>query len=120
VNFSNHTGYGCFGGTRASAEELASIFKMMDETGLLSPRRLLTGYIPNAATLKVVKELAQKLKSRNPHLIYLMDPVLGDSGKLYVSEDVIPIYKEMFSFATIITPNWFEVEYTTALSKRSP
>jgi pyridoxine kinase len=103
---------------------------MMDETGLLSPRRLLTGYIPNAATLKVVKELAQKLKSRNPHLIYLMDrksaksspefflsyvddpntAVLGDSGKLYVSEDVIPIYKEMFSFATIITPNWFEVE----------
>jgi pyridoxine kinase len=115
VNFSNHTGYGCFGGTRASAEELASIFKMMDETGLLSPRRLLTGYIPNAATLKVVKELAQKLKSRNPHLIYLMDPVLGDSGKLYVSEDVIPIYKEMFSFATIITPNWFEVETLTGI-----
>jgi len=36
--------------------------------------------------------------------------VLGDSGKLYVSQDVIPIYKGMLSFATIITPNWFEVE----------
>jgi pyridoxine kinase len=68
-----NTGYGCFGGTKASAEELASIFKMMDETGLLSPHRLLTGYVPNAAALEVVKELAQKLKSRNPHLIYLMD-----------------------------------------------
>ncbi|KAG1886553.1 hypothetical protein F4604DRAFT_1513223, partial [Suillus subluteus] len=58
VNFSNHTGYGCFGGTRASAEELTSNFKMMDETGLMSPQRLLIGYIPNAAALEVVKELA--------------------------------------------------------------
>ncbi|KAG2754919.1 bud site selection protein 16 [Suillus brevipes Sb2] len=115
VNFSNHTGYGCFGGTRASAEELTSILKMMDETGLLSPHRLLTGYVPNAAALEVVKELAQKLKSRNPNLIYLMDPVLGDSGKLYVSQDVIPIYKEMFAYATIITPNWFEVETLTGV-----
>ncbi|KAG2144271.1 Ribokinase-like protein [Suillus clintonianus] len=119
VNFSNHTGYGRFGGTRASAEELATIFKTMDEAGLLAPHRLLTGYIPNAAALQVIKELAQKLKSHDPHLIYLMDPVLGDSGKLYVSQDVIPIYKEMFSFATIITPNWFEVETLTGVPLRS-
>ncbi|KAG1735946.1 Ribokinase-like protein [Suillus paluster] len=119
VNFSNHTGYGRFGGTKASAEELTLIFKTMDGAGLLSPRRLLTGYIPNAAALEVVKELAQKLESHNPHLIYLMDPVLGDSGKLYVSQDVIPIYKEMFSFATIITPNWFEVETLTGVPLRS-
>lgn len=115
VNFSNHTGYGRTSGTRTSGEELASIFKMMDDVGLLSPHRLLTGYIPNAAALKVIKELAQKLKSSNPHLIYLMDPVLGDSGELYVSPDVIPIYKEMLSFATIITPNWFEVETLTGV-----
>jgi len=100
----------------------------MDETGLLSPRRLLTGYIPNAAALEVVRNLAQKLKSDHPYLIYLLDrkfhhiafsfiffddintAVLGDSGKLYVSQDVIPMYKDMLSFATIITPNWFEVE----------
>jgi hypothetical protein len=45
----------------------------MDETGLLAPRRLLTGYIPNAAALEVIRNLAQKLKSDNPHLIYLLD-----------------------------------------------
>ncbi|OAX36540.1 bud site selection protein 16 [Rhizopogon vinicolor AM-OR11-026] len=119
VNFSNHTGYARFAGTRTSAEELASIFKSMDETGLLAPRRLLTGYIPNAAALEVIRNLAQKLKSNNPQLIYLLDPVLGDSGKLYVSQDVIPIYKGMLSFATIITPNWFEVETLTGVRLRS-
>lgn len=45
----------------------------MDETGLLAPRRLLTGYIPNAAALEVIKNLAHKLKSDNPYLIYLLD-----------------------------------------------
>lgn len=53
---------------------------MMDEIGLLSPRRLLTGYIPNAAAMEVIKELAQKLKSRNPHLIYLMDRKFAKSS----------------------------------------
>lgn len=35
---------------------------------------------------------------------------MGDSGKLYVAPDVIPVYRNMLSYATIITPNWFEVE----------
>ena len=37
--------------------------------------------------------------------------VLGDSGKLYVSEDCVSVYRELLPLATIITPNWFEVEY---------
>lgn len=37
--------------------------------------------------------------------------VMGDIGTgLYVSRDVVPIYKEMLNLATIITPNQFEVE----------
>jgi pyridoxal/pyridoxine/pyridoxamine kinase len=36
--------------------------------------------------------------------------VLGDSGVLYVSPKVVSVYKTMLQLATIITPNWFEVE----------
>lgn len=37
--------------------------------------------------------------------------VMGDIGKgLYVSEEVVPIYKDLLRIATIITPNQFEVE----------
>lgn len=36
---------------------------------------------------------------------------MGDAGRLYVAVDVIPVYQEMLPLATIITPNWFEVEY---------
>lgn len=36
---------------------------------------------------------------------------------LYVSPDVIPIYKSMLPLADIITPNWFEVQYVGNLSQ---
>ena len=35
---------------------------------------------------------------------------MGDAGKLYVSEDVVPIYRGLLSSASIITPNYYEVE----------
>jgi pyridoxine kinase len=40
--------------------------------------------------------------------------VIGDAGQLYVLPDVIPIYRSLLPKATIITPNWFEVEYVPA------
>lgn len=43
VNYSNHSGYGRAGGTKASAEELNNIFGGMDQNELLRPDRLLTG-----------------------------------------------------------------------------
>ncbi|KAI0073060.1 Ribokinase-like protein [Panus rudis PR-1116 ss-1] len=113
VNFSNHTGYGRFGGTRTNAEELSKIFHPMEENGLLRQDRLLTGYIPGGEALTAVKEMAERLRKSNPKLIYLLDPVLGDSGKLYVAPDTIPIYRSMLPLSTIITPNWFEVEVLT-------
>lgn len=36
--------------------------------------------------------------------------VIGDGGKLYVAPDVVPVYRSMLPLATIITPNYFEVE----------
>ena len=72
------------------------------------------------------------MKTGNPNLTYLLDrkyffpaqvsyqahyclAVLGDSGRLYVAPDVIPIYRALLPHATIITPNWFEIEYDFTL-----
>ena len=50
--------------------------------------------------------IAQKLKSINPNLIYVCDPVLGDAGKLYVPAELVGIYKrDVIPVADIITPN---------------
>lgn len=71
------------------------------------------------------------MKAQRPELIYLMDraftrpstavfvtnfffphssAVMGDGGRLYVAPDVVPVYRSMLPLATIITPNYFEVE----------
>ena len=44
---------------------------------------------------------------------------MGDDGRFYVGEDVLPVYRDaLLPLATIITPNWFELElrllHTTA------
>ncbi|KAF7370951.1 Phos-pyr-kin domain-containing protein [Mycena sanguinolenta] len=113
VNFSNHSGYGRLGGTKTTAAELTEILQGLERNHLLLPTRLLTGYIPGAEPLLVVADIVEKLKSERPNLIYVLDPVLGDSGRLYVAPDVIPVYRRMLPFSTVITPNWFEVETLT-------
>lgn len=36
---------------------------------------------------------------------------MGDEGRLYVSEDVVPVYKSLLRDAHLILPNQFEAEY---------
>lgn len=45
VNFSNHSGYGRSGGTKATAAELNAMFESMEHNELLMPTRLLTGML---------------------------------------------------------------------------
>ncbi|KAJ6624850.1 Ribokinase-like protein [Mycena sp. CBHHK59/15] len=113
VNFSNHSGYGRSGGTKTTAAELTEIFQSMEHNELLLPDRLLTGYVPGAEGLSAVADLATKLKKEKPRLVYLLDPVMGDAGRLYVAPDVIPVYRRMLCLSTIITPNWFEVDLSS-------
>ncbi|KAF8273144.1 Ribokinase-like protein [Lactarius quietus] len=100
VNFSNHSGYRRFGGTKTSAEELDAMFSAMEQNGLLRPSHILTGFIFGAGALSVVARSVTKLLQDNPKIVYLLD-------------HVIPIYRSLLHKATIITPNWFEAETIT-------
>ncbi|CDS00168.1 related to pyridoxal kinase [Sporisorium scitamineum] len=115
VQFSNHTGYGRWGGLRFDAEHLQNIFDGLENNGLLRYSRMLTGYMPSAAVVSTVLSLVKKLRSRHGGkeggLIYLLDPVMGDMGRgMYVSPEVLPIYQQMLQYSTIITPNQFEAQ----------
>jgi pyridoxine kinase len=41
---------------------------------------------------------------------WVLDPVMGDNGKLYVAEDAVPAYKSLIKDADLILPNQFEAE----------
>ncbi|GAA6060833.1 hypothetical protein JCM10212_005251 [Sporobolomyces blumeae] len=115
VAFSNHTGprYGRWGGSKFDAAHLEDIFSALDANGLLRQSHLLTGYVPGADALKVVTRTVDRLRAVNPRLVYVLDPVMGDDGRIYVSESVIPLYKSLLPKATCATPNYFEAELLT-------
>ena len=67
---------------------------------------ILTGYIGSATFLNAVSDVVTRVKSKNPNLKYVCDPVMGDTGKLYVPSDMIDLYRTLIvPKAYMITPN---------------
>ena len=62
--------------------------------------------------MRAVKKIVERVRAKNPNMVYVMDPVMGDNGSFYVLKSLIPLYKsEMLPLATVITPNHFEAEF---------
>ncbi|KAG0342662.1 hypothetical protein BG004_005625 [Podila humilis] len=110
VSFSNHTGYPSWTGERATGEQLKELFKGLQVNGLAEYSHLLTGYIGSVQNLASVAEIIASMQEDGCTPFYVLDPVMGDHGQLYVQPDVIPVYKDMMKFAKAITPNQFEAE----------
>lgn len=120
VQFSNHTGYGRWGGLRFDAAHLADVFSNMDRNKLLRHNRQLTGYTPSPEALGEVEKLIRAQREKNPHMVYLLDPVMGDMDRgMYVNPDVLPIYRRMLHLASIICPNQFEAQVLSGIEIRS-
>lgn len=116
VQFSNHTGYKKVKGQILTEKDLAELLEGLSENHLDQYTHLLTGYIGSVSFLNKISSAVKQLRDRNPNLIYVCDPVMGDNGKLYVPKELIPIYKNfILPLATIITPNLFETELLTDL-----
>ncbi|KAJ8875233.1 hypothetical protein PR048_023128 [Dryococelus australis] len=123
VQFSNHTGYPSFHGQVLNETELDVLLKGLQENGLDKYTHLLTGYVGSPSFLRRIAALVQHLRKVNPKLIYVLlkggsvavcDPVMGDNGRMYVSEELLPIYRDtILPLADIIVPNQFEVELLT-------
>ncbi|SCU92917.1 LAFA_0F13674g1_1 [Lachancea sp. 'fantastica'] len=116
VQYSNHPGYGHFNGFRSQAKDLRDII----EKGLLEGLQLkydaiLTGYLPDPEALCEIGEVLGNLCESDANIKWVLDPVLGDNGKLYVSPDAIPAYKSILSRGNVYlaTPNQFEMEVLT-------
>ena len=72
---------------------------------------MFAGYAKTALSLSKLSDFIRYCKERNPQLIYIMDPVLGDNGQLYVNADVLPVYLEkLLPLADLITPNQYELQ----------
>ena len=73
---------------------------------------ILTGYFGNADQPKAVARLVRAFKERNPNLLYVCDPVMGDLGGLYVAQATAEaIRDELIPLANLATPNRYELAW---------
>ncbi len=68
-----------------------------------------TGYLGSARQVKIVEELITRF--RRPNDLVVVDPVLGDNGKLYVgmADEMVGEMRRLIRTADIITPNLTEL-----------
>ncbi|KAL2889279.1 pyridoxal kinase [Ceratocystis lukuohia] len=114
VQFSNHTGYGKWKGSRVTAEEISELYDGLKQSYLDDFDMMLSGYIPGAAAVEAVGKIGLDLRRRAEKkpgsFFWVLDPVMGDNGKLYVAPEVVPAYKSIIQYADLISPNKFEAE----------
>lgn len=112
----NHTGYRQVKGTKVSAQEITDLYDGLKQSYLDDFDMMLSGYIPGAEAVAAVGRIAAELKDKARRrgqpggFFWVLDPVMGDHGKLYVAEDVVPAYKSLLPNADLILPNQFEAE----------
>eukprot|EP01132_Coremiostelium_polycephalum_P006592 gene6592-8159_t len=116
VQLSNNTAYSSWKGESLPAEKMWDLYEGLENNNLTNYTHMLTGYNNNAQTLRMVLKVFQTLKKKNPNLIYVCDPVLGDNNELYVPKDLVEIYKnEVIPHADYLLPNQTEVEFLTGI-----
>lgn len=114
VQTGNHTGYGQWTGNKVSAQEITDLYQGLKNAYLDDFDMMLSGYVPGADALEAVGRIAEELKGRAKQkpgsFFWVLDPVMGDNGNLYVAQDVVPVYRNLISHADLILPNQFEAE----------
>lgn len=77
---------------------------------------VLTGYFPSAASVVAAAEAVGQIKKAAPGIPVLVDPIVGDAGRLYVAEaTATAIRGALLPLATIATPNLFELHWLAGL-----
>ena len=103
-----HPGWGPPGGGPIKAEMMESIWAGIKAQGIMFDA-VLTGYMADPAQISLAVTIIETLKKENDQLITMVDPVMGDHGRLYVDADIAKSITEILvPIADIITPNLFE------------
>ncbi|MCD6045110.1 MAG: pyridoxal/pyridoxine/pyridoxamine kinase [Gammaproteobacteria bacterium] len=109
VQFSNHTGYGHWEGEIFSKEHIHQVILGLETLNLIpSCQAILSGYMGSEAICHEVAETVKRFKAKNPALLYLCDPVIGNQH-CFVKPEVLEFFKHHL-VADIITPNQYEAE----------
>ncbi len=108
--------HGAPGGGALPAATLASILDGLAEDGLFAEiDAVLSGYLGQADHAAVIVDAVTRIKAANPKALFVCDPVLGDEGKLFVSEGIADaVMNGLVPHADWLMPNAFELGLLTS------
>ena len=95
--------------------DLAAMLAALDADGCWEGLdAVLTGYFPSPQSVTAAAEAVRRIKDTAPSIPILVDPILGDAGRLYVADaTAVAIRDQLLPLATIATPNLFELTWLT-------
>ena len=116
VNFSNHTGYGDWGGPMISPADVAAVIDGVEARGAFPDIDVvLSGYQGGEGIADVILDAVARIKAANPAAVYACDPVMGNAKSGCFVAPAIPVLlrERVVPAADIITPNQFELGFLT-------
>ncbi len=115
-----HPGWGAPGGGAVDASRLSDMWQAI-AAQTIKIDAVLTGYMAQAAHTDLAAVIIKALRKANPALTVLVDPVMGDHGKLYVPEVIARGIKDrLIPLADYSTPNLWELGYITGKPADNP
>jgi pyridoxine kinase len=114
VLLSHHPGHGGARGGALSAGMKTGILAGLDERGCLSRcDAVISGYLAGPEDADLIKDALRRIRLTKT-CFYLCDPVIGDDGKTYVTENTVSAVHNLAAIADIITPNAYELSILAA------
>ncbi|MBP7611912.1 MAG: pyridoxal kinase [Paludibacter sp.] len=113
VLYSNHLGYTTVGGGKIAEDLFSDILKGILKLEILKDvSTIITGFIGSAEQVRITADFIRTIKKCNPEILYLCDPVMGDTDKGQYVEPDVPnaIIEHLVPLADMLTPNQFEAE----------
>ena len=113
VLYSNHLGYTTVGGGKIAEDLFSDILKGNLKLEILKDvSTIITGFIGSAEQVRITADFIRTIKKCNPEILYLCDPVMGDTDKGQYVEPDVPnaIIEHLVPLADMLTPNQFEAE----------
>jgi len=106
-----HPGWGPPGGAAVQSGILRNIWEGVKSQEIKFDA-VLTGYMGQVGHIPLGVEIIKHVKSQNPKALIVVDPVMGDHGRLYIPEiRATSIISQLVPQADFITPNLWELEY---------
>ena len=120
VALAAHPGYGLIaGGPMPDATFNAILCALPTLGNLKTIGTVITGYLGALTQVNTISQLIKAWQLEQTLGSYILDPVLGDNGRIYVDNKIVAAMRDnLLPLATFVTPNQFELELLSGQTVR--